>query len=38
VLRSPGRIEALAQNDPGLEIVGADRTVKVRFGKEGENR
>jgi len=31
VLRSPQRIEALAGEDPGLQIVGADRTVKVRF-------
>lgn len=31
VLRSPQRIEALAQTDPGLQEVGADRTVKVRF-------
>jgi hypothetical protein len=31
VLSSPQRIETLAENDPGLQIVGADRTVKVRF-------
>lgn len=40
VLRSPARIEALAEEDPGLQVVGADRSVKVRFpaGQEGENR
>jgi len=31
VLRSPQRIEALAENDPGLHPVGADHTVKVQF-------
>lgn len=31
VLRSPQRIETLARADRGLEAVGADRTVKVRF-------
>lgn len=41
VLRSPQRIETLASQDEELEIVGAERTVKVRFeaaGKEEENR
>lgn len=41
VLRSPQRIDALAGQDPTLEIVGADRTVKVQFqgaGKEEDNR
>jgi len=31
VLRSPQRIETLAAGDPGLQTVGAERTVKVRF-------
>jgi len=31
VLQSPQRIESLAQNDPGLQSVGADKTVKVKF-------
>jgi len=31
VLRSPQRIETLAARDPGLQSVGADRTVKVQF-------
>jgi len=31
VLRSPQRIETLAEGDPGLKSVGADRTVKIRF-------
>ncbi len=34
VLRSPQRIETLAQADPSLRQVGADHTVKVRFGVE----
>jgi len=38
VLRSPQRIETLAEADPGLQAVGADRTVKIHFqaaaGKE----
>jgi len=41
VLRAPQRIETLAGKDPGLESVGADRTVKVRFqapGTEGDKR
>lgn len=40
VLRSPQRIEALAEADPGLQEVGADRTVKIRFqtGKGEANR
>jgi hypothetical protein len=41
VLRSPQRIEALAEDDKGLEAVGADRTVKVRFPAQpgkGESR
>lgn len=32
VLRAPQRIETLAQQDPSLRSVGADHTVKVRFG------
>jgi hypothetical protein len=35
VLRSPQRIEALAQSDAALRQVGADHTVKVHFGTEG---
>lgn len=35
VLRSPQRIEALAAADPGLQSVGADRTVKVQFQAPG---
>lgn len=31
VLRSPERIEDLAEKDPGLKVVGADRTVKIQF-------
>jgi hypothetical protein len=31
VLRSPERIETLAEQDPGLTVVGADKTVKVKF-------
>ena len=31
VLRSPERIETLAEKDPGLKAVGAEETVKVRF-------
>ncbi len=38
VLRSPQRIEALAEKDLGLETVGADRTVKVRFQAPGEGK
>jgi len=41
VLRSPQRIESLAASDPGLQAVGADKTVKVRFqaaGTGGEKR
>lgn len=39
VLRSPERIERLAEEDPGLRLVGADETVKVRFPSgEGEKR
>lgn len=41
VLRAPQRIETLAGRDSELEIVGADRTVKVRFqsaNKEEGNR
>jgi hypothetical protein len=39
VLRSPQRIEALAEADRGLETVGADKTVKLRFpAVKGENR
>jgi len=37
VLRSPQRIEALAENDPSLRLVGAERAVKLRFGS-GESR
>lgn len=35
VLRSPARIESLAEQDRGLESVGADRTVKIRFQGAG---
>jgi len=41
VLRSPQRIEALAEGDRGLQTVGADRMVKVRFPDQsgkGEKR
>jgi len=31
VLSSPDRIEELAQKDPGLEPVGPEKTLKVRF-------
>lgn len=34
VLRSPQRIESLAENDPALRSVGAERTLKVHFGPE----
>jgi hypothetical protein len=36
VLSSPQRIETLAQADSGLQSVGADRTVKVKFSAAGE--
>jgi hypothetical protein len=32
VLRSPQRIETLAESDPSLHQVGAEHTVKVHFG------
>ena len=35
VLRSPQRIQSLAEADPGLQSVGAERTVKVRFQTAG---
>jgi len=35
VLRSPQRIEALAEQDSALRSVGADGSVKVRFGAGG---
>ncbi len=41
VLGSPQRIETLAEKDPGLLPVGADKTVKVRFqtsGRSGETK
>ncbi len=39
VLSSPGRIEDLAQKDPGLESVGPEKTLKVRFQSgQGESR
>ena len=40
VLRAPGRIEALAEADPGLQTVGADRTLKIKFlgGNQGAHR
>jgi hypothetical protein len=38
VLRSPQRIETLAKDDPGLQAVGADRTVKVRFQADNEGK
>ena len=38
VLRSPQRIETLAAGDPGLQSVGADRTIKVRFQTPGEGK
>ena len=31
VLRSPQRIETLAEGDAGLQVVGADRTIKIQF-------
>lgn len=36
VLSSPSRIEALAVQDPTLQSVGADRTVKLRFQTPAE--
>ena len=36
VLRAPQRIETLAAGDPGLQSVGADRTVKVTFQAAGQ--
>jgi hypothetical protein len=38
VLRSPQRIETLAAGDPGLQSVGADRTIKVQFQAQGEGK
>ena len=36
VLGSPQRIETLAEKDPGLQSVGADKTVKVRFQSQAK--
>ena len=38
VLRSPQRIETLAEDDPGLQVVGADRTIKVQFRATAEGK
>jgi len=38
VLRSPQRIESLAQSDPGLLSVGADHTVKIHFVAAGPSK